>query len=349
MKIGILTWFFADNYGARAHTYALRQTIISMGHECEFVNYIPGNAFLVNIRGNINCEKPQKHMFLTARCFLRCLKFTRDRGLNIHGKRVHNASELDELHYDMIVIGSDAIFNIHHPLFNALYYGSGLKTTAFCTYAPSCEYMNEDEFISAELKSGLYNATALSARDTVTKNIIQKVSNKSVQIVLDPTLLYNFESIAKMPKDKNYIFVYTFSDWDQFAPTIKEYAQKHLLEIISVGRHCKWADHSYDSASFKKWLGFFTNADLVFTDSFHGTVFAIKNKKPLIIASRSDKQAKIKDFLCQCGLENQEFITENDNVEEYLRKNKIDYTVVEKELKIKKKVSIKYLKDAIEA
>lgn len=53
MKIGILTWYSACNYGARAHSYALRKTVESLGHECIMVAFRPTNEKRVNFRSNV--------------------------------------------------------------------------------------------------------------------------------------------------------------------------------------------------------------------------------------------------------------------------------------------------------
>ena len=44
MKIGILTWYFGINYGARAHSLALYQTVRNLGYDCEFIQYTSSNT-----------------------------------------------------------------------------------------------------------------------------------------------------------------------------------------------------------------------------------------------------------------------------------------------------------------
>ena len=52
MKVGILTFHFAYNYGAVLQAWGLQQAIESLGHEVCFLNYVPdymkkrGSAFL---------------------------------------------------------------------------------------------------------------------------------------------------------------------------------------------------------------------------------------------------------------------------------------------------------------
>lgn len=65
MKIGILTWYFGINYGARAHSLALYQTVRNLGYDCEFIQYTSSNTIkksfihvqLLNIDINIQFKQ----------------------------------------------------------------------------------------------------------------------------------------------------------------------------------------------------------------------------------------------------------------------------------------------------
>lgn len=98
---------------------------------------------------------------------------------------------------------------------------------------------------------------------------------------MDPTFLYDYKEYEhSLPVDK-YILVYSFSEWKNYGAKVREYAKEHDLKIVSIGRKICWADKSYDIIGLEEWLGAFASAELVITDSFHGTVFALKNKKSL--------------------------------------------------------------------
>ena len=81
------------------------------------------------------------------------------------------------------------------------------------------------------------------------------------------------------------------------------------------------------------------------TDSFHGTIFSIKNRKQIILCGRKDKRAKIDSLLNQIGILVE--VYEGENVDQYLTKNKIDYT--EKQPVIDREIekSLNYLIDAL--
>ena len=344
LKIGILTWFFANNYGARAHTYALQQVISQMGYDCEFVNFRPRGSIRINILGNINCVSPRKHPWRVLKCLTRCIRFSRAQRLYRVGKKVHGAQELERAGYDLLIIGSDAVLNIHHPLFHEIYYGVGLEKTCFCTYAPSCEYMASEEKLPGKLKEAIQKANELSARDRFTQQILETATNRKVDVVLDPTMLYDFKTVSRPLKEKRYFLLYTFSAWPQYADAVRQYAKARGLQVVSIGRYCDWADRSYEVASVYQWYGAFENAEGVFTDSFHGTLFAIKNKKPLVVVSREDKKFKIRDALEQMGC-TLPFYT-GGKIADYLSEN-VNYARIEGKVEILAKDSLNFLSRAI--
>lgn len=63
MKVGIITFHASHNYGSMLQAYALQQTVLRLGHECEIINlrtsiqkryYLP---FYCN-RANARKQKP---------------------------------------------------------------------------------------------------------------------------------------------------------------------------------------------------------------------------------------------------------------------------------------------------
>lgn len=347
MKVGILTWFSGYNYGARAQSYALLKVVSGMGHDCEFVNFELKNFKKYCRKGNLNCWYPYRRPIRAAKCYIRCFRYERDlKGMPISAK-VHSAEEIDNLGYDMIIIGSDSVFNIHHPMFHPVYYGVGLKKTPYMFYAPSCESMDGAEKLPKELCDALCHAKAISVRDENTKKIISRALEKSdsrhIPVLPDPSLLYDYQDITRPIREKKYILLYSFSNWGKYSEEFRHYAKERDLKIISVGRYCPWADFSYDMASVSQWMGCFVNAKLVLTDSFHGAVFGIKNGKPLVLMSREDKRQKILELLKMCGIDRGIFY-DGQNLDEYLKSVEIQYTDVDDMLEVLKQSATEFLR-----
>ena len=164
--------------------------------------------------------------------------------------------------------------------------------------------------------------------------------------VLDPTLLYDFVDISTRWDEKDYILIYTFSDWSIYQKQIQLFAKDHGLKIIAVGRYCKWAYRSYTAASFEQWICSFRKATYVLTDSFHGTVFSIKNNKQMILCSRPDKRAKIESLLNDARIQ-RKFYDGKESIETYLQAVTIDYQEVNQSMKKLVDFSMAYLQKSL--
>lgn len=345
MKIGILTWYSACNYGARAHSFALRKTIESLGHECVMVAYRPINEKRVNFRSNVGINHIYLHPHRMLKAYLRCRKFENQISMNPVSKQVFTGEDIDHLGLDLLILGSDEIFNVSHLTFNPIYYGVGITKVPIITYAPSSGQCDVNQKLSLEIRQSLKRILTLSARDRHTSNLIYNNINKEAEIVADPTILYDFETECIKPKWNKYILIYAFDDWNEYRKEIIKFAHEKNLKVLSLGQYRKWADINYDLATLPEWLGTFKYADFVITDSFHGTVFATKYHKQFCLLGRSDKLNKINNFLLDAGIE-REFYASNITLNEYFS-NTIDFSVVDKNLDSLREKSLKYLKNAI--
>ena len=344
-SVGILTWYFGANYGAIAQSVALYSTLNNSGYDCKMINYRPSNTLKTIIISNIppkrkRIMKSKETWHGLKKCFtLSRLPFLQET------KKVNNAKEINALNLDYIILGSDAILNVKHPLCTPLYYGVGI-TAKKITYSPSCEYLDENTKLPSDYCKSLKEMKAISVRDEKTCRLVENNIGYSPCITLDPTFLYDFHDFNCYVKPNNFILIYSFSSWDEYQNEIKDYAKRHGLTIVSVGNFRKWADYSYPEASFELWISLFRKANLVVTDSFHGTVFALKNNKQIILCGRSDKQSKINSLLKQVEVSIQ--IYKGEKIEHYLSNNIIDYSSTCRIIKEEVERSFRFLAVSLE-
>lgn len=346
MKVGILTWYFGANYGAKAQAYALQQTILKLGYEVCMINYKPEVYKKVNIGTNLNVEHAKRHPLLYYKCIRRVKKLWHFNKKYNETCCVKAGTDIDDLNLDYIVFGSDAIFNVEHVLFRDIYMGVGIEKTKKISYAPSCEDLNPNYRLNEQCVESLKQFKSISVRDEHTQELILKNVNRKAIRVLDPTLLYDFRNITTEWDEENYILIYTFSAWNQYRQQLKEFAKSKGLRIVAVGRYCDWADKCYVSASFEEWICSFRKASYVFTDSFHGTVFSIKNSKEIILCSRIDKRDKIQSLLNDAGI-HRGFYSGKNLIEDYLIDEPIDYSMVNKNINKYVTESIDFLKKSL--
>src|SRR5690606_16962357 len=93
------------------------------------------------------------------------------------------------------------------------------------------------------------------------------------------------------------------------------------------------------------WLQGFSDAGFVITDSFHGTVFSIINKKPFIALVNAERGAsRFESILSKLGLEERMIYDVNSFDMNLLNKN-IDYEAVHQKLGILREESLNFLKN----
>lgn len=343
--MGILTWFFAANYGAKAHTLALQECLMRMGIDVEVIDYIPPEAKNINLKINI-VHPVKKNLDSLFYGSLRCLKFNRFNRNYHFSRKVSSAQEIDSLGYDFIILGSDEVFNVVHPVFNPIYYGVGINKTRCISYAPSMGQMPTNYQLPSAIIKAVNKLNYISVRDSHSAKVLSQYTNKDVYIVCDPTFFLNFNRYYKRVKEKRYVLVYSFDDLKDYADKILEYAHSKNMSVITVGRKSTWVDHSYITADEELWLGAFANASLVVTDSFHGTVFSIKNHVDYVVVNRADKTNKITGLHSYLGIE-REFYDGKITVNEYLDRNALNYESIEKKVDLCIEESMRFLRGTL--
>ena len=221
MKLGIMTWFHYRNYGTALQVTALSETLRNIGADpyvidyipCGFYRSIPDYSFLgisrrfrknksIGERFFLNEEKDQLFNVFTERH----LKFT---------EKCEDLSDLENLnrYYDGFICGSDQIWA--PILFDPHYFLDFVKdSNKKIAYSPSFGLKSiDDVYVKYETKKLLEDFKHLSVREEAGKKIIERLTLKKADVVLDPTLLltkHQWEVLLglKSKSGKPYMFVY---------------------------------------------------------------------------------------------------------------------------------------------
>lgn len=348
MKIGILTWYYGPNHGARAHTYALLNTLRDEGYDVELIRYHPWVSFRYVEPYWIKTKNIP--LMIRKIIYRLCFRFSEKDYIYL-SRHIRNIKKLDGMGYDLIVLGSDEIFNISHPITSRdyAYFGVGITKTPMITYAVSCGQSDVGIMWPQEVKEAVNRIQSLSVRDRNSQLIIENNISRTPTVVLDPTLLYDYSTLIDPDwKYQNYILIYSFGSIDRYKDKILEYSEKTGLKIISVGNLCTWADISIKFPSQRTWYSSFANASIVITNSFHGTIFAIKNNKPFVNILLADKETKISNLLSQFNMVfGDRLLNDTRSIEDCL-KNEIDYKMVNDLITKEREKSIVWLKEKID-
>ncbi len=298
MKIGILTFHGVANYGAILQACALFNVIEMAGHDVELINYstnrtsnLIGKNLFENHYFTFNIIKKWKmNIFL-------------DKYVRITNRKYRTSEDLKKYaqNFDLIICGSDEIWNIHLPLqnFDFNYFLEFVsEQIPKISYGVSFGYTSSNNIGKnfSRISQLLQSFSAISVRDENSLELVHTCNISAVK-VLDPTFLCEYSKILILPKvRRKYLLIYAqLSSEEQIY--VKKIAKHYELDLIAIGYPCRIADYNYLAVGPAEWLGYFAKASYVISDFYHGIVFSIIFNKPFSAFVRNSKLNKIGDIL----------------------------------------------------
>lgn len=308
MRVGILTFHRAHNYGAMLQAYGLKKTCEKLGADTSVIDYAPeyidkqyryfkftGNIRRIllniyNLRGN--CAKKKffeafKNNFMNLRPFETNEKF------------------------DIILYGSDQIWNPNIKNgFDKVYFGyHNIPVVQNVAYAAS---IGKSQFSKDELKQFSKIAQKLdriSVREETARDILQSVVKKKIEVVLDPTLLLSAEEWTDIAMEPNisgaYILVYEVNIIPQtmeIAISLSKKLDIPIVEITYNKTKLHYKHRVLNNVGPREFIGLFKNASYIITSSFHGTAFSIIFRKNFYTVVHRAYGSRMQDLLNKIGL-----------------------------------------------
>ena len=338
MKIGILTHHYVNNYGAFLQAYALRKAVERAFPDdtVEIIDYINVKQFVINTGGWFRFYSDRENFSCWLKKILVPLAFWKARKQHlIRSRKCYTARQVNRLQYDVIIIGSDEVWNYQDKRSMArIKYSWGLDCKNIIAYAPSVG--NSEGNIPKYVEEGIRRFSALSSRDEKTSAMVRTITGKEPTKVLDPTFLSAFPKDEKQGKEPYILFYYC----DRLPAAVKtqilDYARNNGLSVYGAGECDKrYSDITVNLTPFE-WVEMFRNAEFVFTGTFHGAVFSILNHRQFkVYLTNKSRIEKVGSLLADCGIRNRE-MKESFVFNLETMKNEIDYEAVDGDLKIKK-------------
>ena len=359
MKVGILTHYNVNNQGAQLQMLAMKAWLEEHGHKAVILTYKKNFDF------DPSEEQRNSGSFANFPYYIKHFLLEKGPGLTVfntrkvltHRKAFQQLETLpyDTLDLDCVIIGSDEVFSIDVGC-NRMMYGHDLKVPAIA-YAPAFGRTTEDtlkEYNCYDLVcDGLSNMFRLSARDTHTKEMAEHITGRDVPLVCDPVVLYSGKSfkVPVKPIGKPYMIVYSY-DRHMVEPeeirAIRSYAKRHSLLTVSLGTYHAWCDRNI-ICNAKEWYSYFADAECVLTDTFHGSIAAMKNHcRAAFFIRESINAFKMESLLETAGLEAQRLHSLTPDQLEKTFSREIDYDSVDLRLRRLVESSEQYLLEALE-
>lgn len=366
-KVGIITFHNSYNCGSMLETYAMQENVRRVCTP-EIVNYSSnGQRELYSVFKKGNSLKKIIINILSIPIAKRIAKNNKKyrefqkRFFNLSDVREEN--ELSDSSYDAVVAGSDQIWNVTIADYSDVYFLNWVKEAKKIAYSPSFGAKNPSKYAKdiEKIKRYLSDFDALSVREKNGQKWLAELGF-NVPVLLDPTLLLAREDYKKLEDDsctprKKYIFFYSPSFDRDMCYFVKKVAKKYGLKVVT------WSTRSY----FRKfvwqfgfklpkyenpsvYLSLIKNAELVFTTSYHGTIFStIYGKKFFCLKNGGmyGDDDRVRTLLEQLDMTNR-LITYNYN-ESFDYLCSVDYEKYCKAIKPLKEKSQKYLEDSLKA
>lgn len=372
MRVGLLTLDARNNnYGGLLQEYALFRELVNLGYQVEVIDYDTSsepNTFsykrdLRFLTVDKMIKKIQKRVLKrkvvesTIPNKLSRDLFSKFRDQYITFSEKCTYVDLNELNnrYDGFVCGSDQIWNPSYniPSFflnfvignNKVIYGASLGVS---TISP----MERKVY-----KGLLQDLKSISVREKEAREIIASLTDKKVEIVLDPTMILDrgdwMQFVREDKTREPYIFCYLLGIDSVKAEATKEFAKKTGCQIVSVPfENCIFSEDyfpTFDQGMGPiEFLNLIYNAQFVLTDSFHASVFSIIFDKDFRVFSRVVGKVNMNDRLYTLldWIDRKDLFIHPDGLEKVSVNDSItyDYSKIEKE-RIK---SIQWLKNALE-
>jgi hypothetical protein len=303
MKVGILTLHRTTNYGATLQAYSLWRFIQEQGHDVELIDYYP----TLLEQGYFKHLYQNKYFIFNGIKKWKMNHFSSSQ-MKIGQPRFRANAEMNVLNqnYDVVICGSDEIWNIKSPLikFDPVFFLSFIteknvfKASYAASFGSTIALGEHQEEIAQLLKS----FGAIAVRDSNSMRLVNECNLPAVKVV-DPTFLSDYSNILSPPKVKrDYILIYGGLTPEE-QNYVKQVAQVEGLDTIAIGYPCKAATFNRLTVSPEEWLGYFSKATYIFTNFYHGTIFSLIFRKPFTALSRPDKSVKVKDLLGDLQLE----------------------------------------------
>ena len=281
--IGIVTWHYYSNFGSALQSYALQEAIKQLGNEdVEFVNYHNPRF------GRFNKLKNIAKIIIgsTLGSFFEDLRFGQYIFAHKYLNQGQPTTDINRLPYitqnlDIIVCGSDQIWapNCYDPVYFASFANNNVRKIS---YAASIGLNNIPEDLVPKYIEHLNSFYAISVREEGGKELLQKKCNINSTVVLDPTLLHRVQFYIKLQRrvkgiKGRFIFCYFLNKEHNYEIRVRDYAQRHNLQIVGVSANdqdSKWM-HTLYHLGADQFIWLINNAEVVMTDSYHGTIFSL--------------------------------------------------------------------------
>ena len=363
MKVGILTFHGADNYGAVLQAYALIEWLRQNHIDAEIIDYRSKVYDKYRLFRTGSYKKAPYLIGVDMIKFFSKLKRNtnfdafRSDHLNISSEKYHTLRELHAANskYDFFICGSDQIWNpeLTKGIDRVYFLDFVSKPNKKISFSPSIALKSIPEAQIAEMTGYMESFSALSIREQKSIDLLQPFCSKSITRTCDPVFLPDKSCYRNLFSDSvkknSYIFLYiigraaAYSNIISFAEKKAHDAGLDLYYLVDGDKLLyRIKGRNMFGCKPSLFLELIDNAAFIISNSFHATAFSILFEKQFISFLKENTGSRIANLLRELEIEDRIYDTKDD----VLTRN-IDYTNVSGRLAILKETSENYLMNAL--
>ncbi len=309
-KIGILTFHYSNNYGGVLQALCLQNVVESLGYDVEVINFVPSYYKPFNVIANLGIRKnifknkiadlniidiSKKISIMKTKSQSITNKFNifREKNMNLSKQVDENSLKSILNNYEVIIVGSDQIWNPSQRKKPEYFLDFGTKFNGRkISYAADSTTKDVNSEDIDKLKRALSEFSHISVRNKHSFDFVNSIISKDVEVVADPTVLYDFTVNSKSNEIKeDYILAYVLGkEIDGTHNKALELIKNKFgnLPVYSIKiptmnfELSHFADKVFYDLDPEDWLNMLKNAKFIYTDSFHGVLFSLKYHKPFL-------------------------------------------------------------------
>lgn len=380
-KLGICVCYQHPNYGSQLQSYATTVELKNRNIDFEIIRYKKKITPLLLLKTLPRLFNPvflsdtvftifQKKLMMKLNPQLKKENDIRNKCLSdFSEKRFKNLSPVyygyenlqkESKKYEAVMVGSDQLWapgGIKSNFYNLMFANRGTKRISYSTsFGVSAIKNNLQPFYSNFLEK----MDHISVRENKGKDLVEGLCSKTATVVVDPVMLLDKDQwLQEIPNEKlfdqPYIFAYFLGKSSAYRQAVTEFAKSKGLKIVT-SRHMdtynkadiNFGDYAPFNVGPAEFVNLIRNAEYVFTDSFHGSVFSAIYQKQFMVFYRyknngvTSKNSRIDSFCQNYGLQNRLY---NGNI--FAIDDPIDYQNVAGKINNHREISKKFLDSAL--
>lgn len=372
-KIAKLTWLHNGNYGSTLQALALQKFLKDNYFDVVDINYNASTKTkLINWVENRNSpelfirkfqERKAKMQFAYPELFIereKKFKLFQESNMTLSSlyRTPHEVKNVSN-DYDIFICGSDQIWS--PALMNPVFYLDCIpKNKVKIAYAPSFGVLNLSKYKKKRIAKFLESFNYISVRETQGQQLVKEIINKEVPVQVDPTMLLSKTKWSeytgeRIEKDK-YIFCYLLKSNSLYIEAVRRISIELNIKVIivpTIKGPFQTGFNEYIDIGPSEWLNYIQNAEIVYTDSYHGGIFSAVFEKEFFLFKRfsdndyKSENSRVYTLIKLLGVE--ERLIDSDNIHLMKGLDAINYTCVKSRIEKEANRSGEWILDILKA